>query len=110
MQPEWISNIELCVKILKSMTESQLLELFHDIEDIEAVQRIADCAQHFLDKSYCDFCESKNIPKPIVKSGKIITYSTKVMPNTLKELSQNEDAKQIDDSQRYRDIKSEQER
>jgi len=31
------------------MDEKQLLEMFHDLEDITAVQRICDCAYHYTE-------------------------------------------------------------
>lgn len=34
---------------LKNMTEKQLLEMFKDIEDIVVIERIADCAYHFVE-------------------------------------------------------------
>lgn len=34
---------------LKKMDEKQLLELFHDLEDLAVVERIADCAYHFVE-------------------------------------------------------------
>jgi hypothetical protein len=75
-----IRPYDLVVSHLKSMNESQLLELFFDLDDIETVERIADCAKHWVEG--CEACD------PI-------------------ELN---DAKHIDDAQRYLDIKSEQER
>lgn len=64
---------------LKSMDEKQLLEMFHDIEEIEIVQRISDAAYHF--------CENYEDPE---------------------EKGEHEwvDWKRQDDAQRYADIKS----
>ena len=70
---------------LKSMDEKQLLELFHDIEDIKAVQRIADCAYHFTENY--DYADSEDYDRI---NGK----------------SDEQDWKDQDDAQRYRDIKS----
>lgn len=67
---------------LKSMDEKQLLELFHDIEDIEVVERIADCAFHFVENFEAEVDDIVN--------GK----------------SDEQDWKEQDDAQRYRDIKS----
>jgi len=39
---------ELLLK-LRTMDEKQLVELFHDIDDAQAVERIADCAYHYLE-------------------------------------------------------------
>lgn len=74
-----MSNYVEMLKKIKAMDEKQLLELFHDIEDIEAVQRIADTAYHF--------CENYVDPE---------------------EEGEHEwvDWKRQDDAQRYADIKS----
>lgn len=65
-----MNNIENVVSILKLLDERQLLELFHEIEDLECIERIADCAYQFIEETMT------NLPKPIIKSGTIITYST----------------------------------
>lgn len=70
---------------LKTMDESQLIELFHDLEDIEAVKRIAYTAQNF--------CENNALPEP-------------EFDEVSNETSDYQDWKQLDDAQRYRDIKS----
>lgn len=72
-------------KVLRNMDEKQLIELFHDLEDLETVERIADCAYHFVENFHVE-CEE------IAKS--------------LDEKSDEQDWKEQDDAQRYRDIKS----
>jgi len=72
-------------KVLKNMDEKQLIELFHDLEDIETVQRIADCAYHFTENY--DYAEQEDYDRV---NGK----------------SDEQDWKEQDDAQRYRDIKS----
>ena len=82
-------------KVLKNMDEKQLVELFHDLEDIEAVERIADVAYHFVEnyvldeECQCD-CKEKDF---MCKKGTC----------TYKDKSQYAEAKEVDDLQRYRD-------
>lgn len=68
---------------LKNMDEKQLVELFHDLESIEAVERIADCAYHFVENYDYEGAQT--------------------------DISDEQDAKEVDDAERYRDIKSTQE-
>ena len=67
---------------LKNMDEKQLLELFHDLEDLEVVERIADCANHYVE----------NFEQQV--------------DNIVHGKTEYEDWKEQDDAQRYRDIKS----
>lgn len=67
------------IEKLKSMDEKQLVELFHDIEDIKTIERIADVAYHFVE----------NYEEP-EEEGE----------------HESVDWKRQDDAQRYRDIKS----
>jgi len=87
------------IKILKSMDEKQLLELFHDIGDISTIERIADCAYHFVENYETEKDKRNNIRSrqldADLKSGKY--------------RSEEADWKEQDDLQRYRDIKSTQE-
>jgi hypothetical protein len=70
----------LCLALI-TMDESQLIELFHDLEDLETVQRIADTAYNFLEsREGSDICG---------EHGK----------------SEYEEWKEQDDKQRYNDIK-----
>jgi hypothetical protein len=39
------------VKWLVLLAENELIELFHDMNDVEAVERIADCAYQFVENS-----------------------------------------------------------
>lgn len=73
------------IQVLKTMDKKQLLELFHDIDDIEIVQKISECAYQFVENfEPCDPIELK------------------------RDISDDEDARQIDDSRRYREWKSDQ--
>lgn len=73
----------MTLETLKNMDEKQLLEMFHDMEDVAAVERIAECAYHFVE-NYVDPEEDE----------------------ATNEKSDYEDWKEQDDAQRYRDIKS----
>jgi hypothetical protein len=68
----------MTLETLKNMDEKQLLEMFHDMDNEDAVERIMDCAKHFL-YGKCGRCNN--------------------------EKTQDEDAKEIDDARRLRDIK-----
>ena len=68
---------------LKTLEELQLIEMFYDIDDIERVQLIADSALYFIE----------NYKKPEAEEE---SYKK----------SDWEDWKEMDDAQRYRDIKS----
>lgn len=72
-------------KVLKNMDEKQLIELFHDLEDIETVQRIADCAYHFTENY--DYAEQEDY-------------------NRVNGKSDEQDWKEQDDAQRFRDVQS----
>lgn len=67
------------IMALRIMDEKQLLELFHDMGDIKAIQRIADCAFEFVENY--EYPEEGGTPEWV-------------------------DWKDQDDAQRYRDIKS----
>ena len=82
MQYQWLR------RVLKNMDEKQLLELFHDIDDIEAVQRIADCAYHHVENFEREVEEIVN-------------------PKSYSEFKEWEEQ---DNAQRYADIKAEQDR
>ncbi len=72
-------------KMLRNMDEKQLLELFADLDDIKAVQRIADCAYHFTEN---------------------YDYATQEDYDRVNGKSDTQDLKDQDNAQRYRDIKS----
>lgn len=117
-------------KMLKAMDEKQLLEMFHDMDDIAAIERIADAAYHFVenyeDPEWAKFKkdnlpsitelnqmtqkELDKLPKPLVKSGESYKFSTVNNPNNFNVMSEDEENKEADDLQRYRDIKSTNER
>lgn len=77
-----MTHTDLMIRRLKTMDEKQLLELFYDMDDLEAVERIADCADHFVNRE--------------------IGISVK---EYLDKKSEEEDWKELDDAQRLRDIK-----
>ncbi len=68
----------MTLQTLKYMDEKIMTKMFEDLEDIDAVQRIADCAKDFVISRYKEF----------------------------KEQSEHEEAKDIDDARRHRDINS----
>lgn len=68
---------------LKKISEKDLLLLFADIDDIEVIEKISECAFHF-----------------------IVKYENEFEMHTRKEKSEYQDAKELDDKQRYQDIKS----
>ena len=70
---------------LKHMDEKQLLELFIDMEDLETVERIADCAYHFVENFHI---ENEEIAKELDR------------------MSAEQDAKEVDDARRIREYKS----
>jgi hypothetical protein len=84
---ESLTPYQEMIKKLKAMDEKQLLELFHDIEDIATVERIADCAYHFVENHTWEELGVKNNEK-----------------------SEQEDAQELDDSRRYSEWKSDQNR
>ena len=47
-------NYQYMVKLLKNMDERQLLELFADVKDEDAIERIIDCAKEYLDSKCMD--------------------------------------------------------
>ena len=49
-----ICNYQYMVKILKSMDDKQLLELFHDIDSEDQVENIINSGQYYLDSKYMD--------------------------------------------------------
>jgi len=81
MTKDEITPYERMVSFLRVGGEDNLRELFHDIDDIKAVIRIAEEAR--------DFCDDYG-------------WTEKVADK----ISQDEDAKEIDDAQRLRDHKS----
>lgn len=70
------------IKRLKVMDEKQLLELFHDLNDDEAVDRIGDCAGYYLKHKEDD----------------------SATPYT-SEISDEEDAISVDNARRHRELK-----
>ena len=68
---------ELMIDSLRNMGTENLIELFHDIEDIGQVEFIGNCALSFVWNSRMN----------------------------RKELSQDEDAHQVDDARRARELK-----
>lgn len=73
------------IKILRDMDEKQLIEMFHDIGDLQLIERIVDCATHFLTEQECEKCDG------IADTNQKSDY---------------EDWKSQDDAQRCRDIQS----
>lgn len=80
-----MSIYKLMVQRLKTMDEKQLAELWKDVEDVNAVQRICDTSYQYTNDYDYEGCES--------------------VDNCSCERT---DEQQIDDSQRYKDIKAEQ--
>lgn len=76
-----MTHTDLMIRRLKTMDEKQLLELFYDIDDIEIVERISDCANHFINSQVAEAIKN-HLDKP-----------------------EQEDWKELDDAQRLRDIK-----
>lgn len=72
------TEYEWFITRLKSMNESQLIELFHDMDDIDAVERISQCAEEYVQ---CGLDQES--------------------------IGSNDEHKRADDAQRYRDIQSE---
>lgn len=81
----------MCFK-LRTMDEKQLLELWHDVGDIDAIQRISDTAYHFTENY--DY-EATGSSEHVMDASHYLDVS---------------DEKQVDDSQRLKDIKAEQSR
>ena len=79
-----IKRYEDTLKVLKTLDEKQLLEMFHDLNDIKAVERIADCAFH-----YCENHVEDDDPHTPYNS----------------EMSDEEDAISVDDARRRRELK-----
>jgi hypothetical protein len=75
----------MTLETLKKMDKKQLIELFHDIEDIQVVQRIADCAYHFTENY--DYAKQDDYDRVTSKSEK-------------------QEWVDMDNAERYRDIKS----
>lgn len=117
-------------KVLKNMDNEQLIELFTDLEDIEAVTRIADIA-YYVAANNGVICPTPN--KEWVDKNKMVSTTTlssnltainKIakeerekqweklrvkFPTTEPlnaEQSETEEWKEQDDAQRYQDIKS----
>jgi len=74
------------LRTMKEMDEEQLIEFFYDIEDINAIKRMSSAAEIFLKHNVIS-------PEPEIE-------------DVSNETSDYEDFKQLDDAQRYRDIKS----
>jgi gluconate kinase len=72
---------EITFSTLRKLDEKQLIELFHDIDDLNVIERIADTAYHFVDTHELDEC------KP-----------------DLDELSDDEDALEVDNARRAREL------
>lgn len=76
-------------KVLENMDEKQLSELFHDLNDLEAVERIADCAYHFVENNQPDDADKS-------KGAEIDVIV----------FDEEKDWSHADDALRYMDIKS----
>lgn len=74
---------------LKNMDKEMLIEMLFDMEDIAAVQRIADAAN-----SYLESCEGNE-------------EESEIEDSKCNEKSEYEDCKEQDDAQRYRDVQAE---
>lgn len=82
---------------LKNMDKEMLIEMLFDMEDIPAVQRIADAAN-----SYLGSCEGSDMKKDEEE------YCQEDHDcNQQKPKSEYEDCKEQDDAQRYRDVQAE---
>jgi hypothetical protein len=105
------SLYEKLLTMLKVLDKESLIQMFHDIEDIDVIRNIWGAASIFVDNNLMD------LPEPIIKKGEgiVAIYSTVYMPNTLKddeefkEYESNEYQKELeqrDYQQRYRDHKN----
>lgn len=79
------AQYQLFIKVLKNMDENQLSELFYDLDDFAQVELIGYAADKFVEN-----------------------YLLKVEETHGK--SEYQEAKEIDDSNRYREIKSDNKR
>ena len=80
---EKITVYQLMLKKLKTKDDKQLLEMLHDLDDLQLVERIGDCAAHYLDSLEGNDTHEYNC------------YGVK---------TEAEDAKELDDQQRYNDV------
>lgn len=97
------------IKQLKSMHITQLYNLMIDINDYETVALLNEVTCEWLTRNSDNEVAKKfyQAVAPVIKSGTVITYSTSEHANDAKKyLSEYEDAKQLDDAQRHRDIKT----
>jgi hypothetical protein len=83
------------LRFLNHATDEQITELFYDLENIDLVEKMGDLAYIFVE--YHAIQQQNKFLKPIIKSGEVLEYSTQSYENELKD---------ADDAQRYRDIKS----
>lgn len=77
-----LGDYVVTVKTLRTADEKILLEMFHDIEDIEIIERIADCAAYFVENF------------------------DRTVEEVVNDKSEVEDWKHQDDARRYNDYKS----
>lgn len=88
-------------KVLKSMDHQQLMELFNDMESLMAVEKIANAA-------YCFLADNSGIKIGLNEQSNDLIDENDHSLDAYKYLdiqSEYEEAKEIDDAQRYRDIK-----
>ncbi len=79
------------IKKLKSMEATQIAQFLSDIDDINTIKLIATVAAYYIEEYYKEL----NLAS-VSTCNKLIR----------EELSQDQDAKDLDDSQRLRDHKS----
>ncbi len=84
MKDEKITVYQMMLVKLRSMDDKQLLEMMHDLDNLDMVERLGDCAAHYLNGM-----QGNGLPP--FKCGQ-------------KEKSEHEDAKEFDDKQRYHDV------
>lgn len=113
-----MNKYAMTLETLRTMDEKQLLQMFHDMQDIVAVERIADCAYYFVEN---EGAIQHHPNKEWVDNNKIklpsITELNAIAKKQLDEMNHACDAKEYlgksdeqdwkdqDDLQRTRDIK-----
>jgi len=105
-EPKNRSFYSITIQTLKTLDEKQLLEMFHDINDIEIIERINYAAQEFIGEK-CFLCKKIGIYGGVPVKADYICVCKECFDNesTSNEKSDFQDAKEIDDAQRYRDLK-----
>ena len=109
--------MELMIRRLKLMDDNQLFEMFHDIDDLDFIERLANCASYYLEKNGNVNIEFEAFKKSQLPSITKLNFIVKKelenhacdAKNYL-EKSEDQDAKELDDAQRLRDIKSDERR